>query len=189
MQKRMLTFLRPATVVLLLTAVALAVPPSSGPGNAVFSSILRLWNIAPDKFRPVMSEKDWEEHTKRYKMTKSGIKEVRLDYDVAEFGEVNARISEAPASVSKDTAPDYVLSATKHFDSDAACLAYYTALVDGFAARLAADKIKRSDRRDHVFFKDKREKYERKLYVKHYTKQKGKKKPRVIVSVRVSFRG
>lgn len=31
-------------------------------------------------------------------------------------------------------------------------------------------------------------KWERKLYVKQYTKQKGKQKPRIIVSVRVTFR-
>lgn len=159
----------------------------SGPGESVFSSIMHLWNIAPEKFRPVIREEEWQVHKKRYKMTKSGIEDVVLDYDIAEFGDERARVSEAPASVSKDAAPDYVITATKTFATDAACLAYYKALVDGFAARLVADKVRRSDRRDHVFFKDKQKKWERKLYVKQYTKQKGKQKPRIVISVRVTL--
>lgn len=157
-----------------------AVPAvKSGPGKKVFSSVHYLWKIAPEKFRPLLAEEDWKRHTLRYTMKKKGFEKVVLDYDVAEFGDERARMSE-----SKNGPPDYVVTATKHFDSDAACLAYYKALLDGFDVLLAPDKVKRSERGDHVFFKDKRKAWERKLYVKHHVKQKGRKDARIVLSVR-----
>jgi hypothetical protein len=152
---------------------------NSSPGKKVFSSVMYLWKIAPEKFRPLLSEKDWERHTKRYEMTRKGIEEIVLEYDIAEFSDESARVSEIGSGP-----PDYVISARKEFASDAACLAYYQALLDGFGSLLAKDKVKLSKRRDHVFFKDKQPTYERKLYVKYYVKQTGKKKPRVVLSVR-----
>lgn len=168
-----------AAAVLVPAATIAAAPAVSGPGEKVFSSVLYLWKIAPEKFRPLLSEKDWERQMKRYEMTRKGIEEIELEYDIAEFEDERARVSEAGSGP-----PDYVISAKKEFTSDAACLAYFQALLDGFGARLAKEDVKVSKRRDHVFLKDKGAKYERKLYVKHYIKQKGKKKPRIIVSVR-----
>ncbi len=154
----------------------------SGPGEKVISSVMYLWTIAPDKFRPLIREDDWKVLMKRYKMTSKGIEEIVLKYDIAEFDDERARVSE-----SRSGPPDYLVTATKQFDSDDACLTYYDALLERFAVQLAGDRVKQSKRRDHVFFKDERKGLHRKLYIKHHIRQKPPRKPRVVLSIRVTF--
>ena len=93
-----LTFI-PATLVsgaagALAPAATIAAAPaaSRGPGEKVFFSVLYLWKIAPEKFRPLLSEKDWERQAKRYEMTRKGIEEIELEYDIAEFEDERARV-------------------------------------------------------------------------------------------------
>jgi hypothetical protein len=89
----------PATLVsgaagVLAPAATIAAAPAAprGPGEKVFFSVLYLWKIAPEKFRPLLSEKDWERQAKRYEMTRKGIEEIELEYDIAEFEDERARV-------------------------------------------------------------------------------------------------
>lgn len=153
----------------------------SEPGQDMLAAVVRLWKLAPKKYAPLVPEKSWDTGS-RYTVSKKGVKKNTLNYDIPEFDKEDARVSRIAGQQ-----PDYVVSATKEFSSDAACLTYYRALLDRFSELLQPDGAIRSDHRDHVFFKQKSAAWERKLYVKHYVKQKAGRKPRVVVSVRVSF--
>ncbi len=170
-------------VVLLFAAAPHADARASGPGDEVFASWMQLWKQAPSRFADVLTPEQWKKAKQGYYMTSSGAKRFEEFCDVPEFTRESGRMTEL-----KNRPPEYLISAKKEFSSDAACLAYYDALVKGFTSLLAPDNVKISKRDDHVFFKDRQETFYRRLYVKYYLKDDRGKQPRVRVSVRVEFK-
>lgn len=166
----------------LVTAIPEARAAASGPGDEVFASWMYLWKQAPSRFSEVLSAEQWKKAKQGFYLTSTGTKRFEELYDVPEFTQESGRMSDL-----KSRPPEYLISAKKEFATDAECLAYYNALVDGFAVLLESYDVKISKRDDHVFFKDRQDAFYRRLYVKYYLQEDRGNQPRVRMSVRVEF--
>jgi len=166
-----------------VSALPSAQAAQSGPGDEVFASWMYLWKQAPSRFAEVLTAEQWKKAKQGYYMTSTGTKRFEELYDVPDFTRESGRMTEL-----KNRPPEYLISAKKEFATDAECLAYYNALVEGFTVLLASYDVKISKRDDHVFFKDKQDAFYRRLYVKYYLKEDRGDQPRVRVSVRAEIK-
>ena len=105
---------------------------SAGPGDAVYKSLLTLWKDAPTRFSGIVAAEEWDRRLKNTTIEDTRIARIDIDFDIPEFERERARIVKLP----NDT-PDFIVSAKKSFSSDAACLAYYDALLKNIPRLLA----------------------------------------------------
>ena len=171
-----------AAAVLLMLTMHTRLHAAGGPGDGVYASFLTLWKEAPTKYSGLVAAEEWDRWLKNTKIEETRLGHLDIDFDIPEFERERARIVKLPNDL-----PDYIVSAKKSFASDAACLAYYDALLKRIPVLLASDNLKISTRDDHVFYKDKQKTFYRKLYVKRYLKDDRGDEPRIVVSVRVNF--
>lgn len=174
-----------AAAVLITVSTAPRLQAQGGPGNDVYESILYLWEQAPKKFSDITGDRSWKKLLGEKVSTNRGLKLFSELYDIPEFEKESAMM--VPY---KNSTPSYSISAKRFFESDAACLAYYKAMLATLPGLLEKDGVEIREKDDHVFYKQNTEKHNRSVYVKYYpksVKKKRTKQARVYVSVRVVF--
>ena len=174
-----------AAAMLITVSLTPQLQAQGGPGDEVFTSILYLWEQAPQKFSDITGDIPWKKLLGEQVNTGHGVKPFSSWYDIPEFEKESAM--KVPY---KDSPPSYSISAKRFFDSDAACLAYYKSMLAKLPGLLEKDGVEIRVKDDHVFYKQDTEKFNRSVYVKYYprsVKREKVKKARVHLSVRVVF--